>query len=276
MAKSIGARITSGLKKGYKQIKKRYTAKKGGRKASGGVRVGKLVKDMLWVKSVLNPEKKRIEYSYKGTVGQLDPVATNQRGWLVADITPTPNEGVGYMQRTGASIKLHSSYWHFQFIQMSDCVSTVKGEIYIVKIVGASYASGTLISQFANNMFQTNPFINGAAVADYNSSLNPDYFGTYRIIKRKRFIVKSDNTTSEKQLTDVRIPLKYNRGQGHHIRFDKDTNNLMDGQLMMVIVLDRGNNNTTIGAVGFSGVADAGTNTGLYIAYNRQDYYYDN
>lgn len=249
--------------KARKAVKKRYVAKSGGRKSTGGIRVAKMAKDIMYLKSVLNPEKKRLEVTETGlTIGQVNG---NGDGGFFADCTPIMGQGAGYAQRNGAGIKLHSTVWHFQFAQQASATSRVKGIIEVWEVLGDPQGGFT----FRNEHFDVNPF---TTVRDYNCQINPDHFMKGRCVARRRFSVLTDSVGGEKLITDVKIPIKYNKGKGKHIRFEKDTNTIANGQMCLIIRLDRGN----IGAVSTLNVPDVAINTGLTCQYNRLDFYYDN
>lgn len=257
--------VRNAIKRAGKAIKKRYTAKAGGRKSTGGYRVGKMAKDILYLKSVLNPEKKR--YEDLVTNQPIGQVNGNFDGLYLRDVTPTPNVGGGYSERNGASIKLHSSIYHFQFSQQPSCVAKMKGIIEIYHVLGDPYTS----FNFSNERFDPNPF---TTVRDYNCQINPDNFMKAKCVARRRFTMLSDGALgTEKLVTDIKIPIKYNKGQGHHVRYDKNsTSTIANGQLYLVIRTDRGN----FGVVSTLNVPDTTINTGLLMQMNRVDYYYDN
>jgi hypothetical protein len=254
-------------KKGKRALKKRYVAKAGGRKATGGLRVMKMAKDIMYLKSVLNPEKKRfIGGAHDIAIGQVNG---NTDGGYFADTTPTPAQGVTYDTRNGASIKLHSSMYHFQFTQQVGVVADLKLILEFYMITGEPYTGFT----FRNERFLPNPFITGADIRDYNTQINPDNYQKGKCIARRYLTIKQDATGSVKNLTDLKIPILHNKGQGHHIRFNKDTQTVEHGQIFLMIRADRGN----IGAVStLSGIPDVNINTGVNMAINVCHYFYDN
>lgn len=253
------------VKRGAKQLRKRYTAKPGGRKATGGVRVGKMAKDILYLKSVLNPEKKRFETQDADIIlGQVNGI---NDGYLFRDMTPAPPQGTGYADRTGASIKLHSSMYHFQFIQQANARCRIRGVIEIYEVLGDPQPGFT----FPTERFLANPF---TGVRDMNCHTNPDNFMKGRCIARRNFSVQTDQLGGESLTTDVKIPMKYNKGQGKHIRWDKNTSTLANGQLLLIIRVDRGNCNPV--TVATNPVPDIGVSTGIVCSFNRTDYFYDN
>lgn len=251
------------VKRGAKALRKRYTAKPGGRKATGGVRVAKMAKDILYLKSVLNPEKKRYSTSVIETpVGQVNG---NADGAHFSECTPYVSQGITASTRNGASIKLHSSVWHFQMTQQASATNRQKGIIEIWEMPGEPYGGFT----WFNEHFTPNPF---TGVRDYNCQIDPDNFMKGKCIARRRFQTPADQLNTEKGIVDVKLPIKYNKGQGKHIRYNGDNNTLAFGQMYLVVRMDRGN----IGAISTLTVPDVAVNTGITMSWNRIDYYYDN
>jgi len=251
-------------------IKKRYTAKPGGRKSTGGVRVAKMAKDIMYLKSVLNPEKKRKETQKSGPTITLGQVNGNSDGAYYEDITPIITQGIGSDQRNGAGLKLHSSMWHFQFVQMPAASGRIRGVIEIWEVNGDPYPAAS--TEWFDEHYQLNPF---SGVRDLNCMTNPDHFMKGKCIARRNFSVAADQVTGEKMVTDLKIPIKYNKGQGKHIRYQKETDTVANGQMYLLIRLDRGNRSTAVVST-LSGVPDPAVNTGIYMNYNKMDYFYDN
>lgn len=271
------------IKRAYNKIrkaaKKRYVAKSGGRKSTGGIRVGKLAKDVMYLKSVLNPEKKRTEESVIATdpfgaipLGQING---NNDGALVRDCTPYLTVGPSYNQRTGASVKLHSTVWNFQITQQENCVNTINCIFEVWQLDEQVYSN---LETFRRAKYQFNPFVlvSGVpAIRDSNSQMNPDNFSIGRCIARRRIRVLGDNISTQKNVVNFKMPILYNKGKGHHLRWDKDTTTLTTGQLCLIIRCDRGNMSSGA-ATSVTGVPDTGALTGLTVQYSKQDYYYDN
>lgn len=262
--------VRRAVRKTGQAIKKRYGAKAGGRQHTGGVRVKKMARDISWLKSVLNPEKKRDTQIGAGSVAQVN---INTDGRYFAEMTPIISQGVLTYQRNGAGIKLHSSVYHFQFTQQVHNINTLKLCLELFHITEEPYAPSTFT--FFNERFNPNPFIGtGTECRDYNSQINPDNYMKGKCICRRWITVLADQTGSVKNITDVKLPIRYNKGQGMHIRYDKNTDTLQHGQIYLSIRADRGNmgaSNSTL-----DGPPDLGLLTGLDFRFNRTDYFYDN
>jgi len=253
-----------------KAVKKRYVNKQ-------GIKLVQVAKDVMMLKNVLNPEKKRLEGFYREQfVGQVNIDAPY---FFLRDITPYPAVGTGYADRNGASVKLHSSHWRFQFKQLLNTNANVKLKITIFEVKGKPMVQGAELDAWFDRVLQPNPFITNALgtttpIRDYNSQYNPDAFNTYRIVATKRFTIKNDYLSSQLMIQDVSVGLKYNKGKGHHLRWDKNTQTLTQGQLVMCITADRGN--VSINPSTLLNIPDQGAYTGIGFSANRMDYFYDN
>lgn len=263
-AKSVRQAIAKTYRKGRKVVKKRYIKK-------GNLNTKQLVKDVMYLKSVLNPEKKRylINYTSDLAVGQVN---VNAAGLYVTDITPIPAVGTGYNNRNGASIKLHSTHFAFMMKQQSSTLNKVKVRIEIWLIKGNPYASA---ASFPADHYLANSFITGASIVDYNSDPDPDDFNKARLIRTFHTAVPNDQVT-QTQIKLFKGGIKYNNGQGHHVRFDLNTTTIEQGQLIMIIFADNGNVDSTNASTLGGGVPITSANTGITMNYNITHYYYDN
>jgi len=258
--------------KAKKAVKKRYVSK------GGNLKVKRLYKDVSYLKSVLNPEKKRI--TNKLDLTNIGQVNGDYFSPFIVDVTPVGiSSGAGYNQRTGASIKMHSSHYHMQLQHQANTVGEIKYKIMWIMPKGVPVVSTGINPGFITDMFEQNPFVSGMANAaiDYCSPRNPDAFPTYKIIRTVSGTIKDDATSGEKVIKTFDVGFKYNKGQGHHIRFDRNTSGtdtVMTGQIIMVMLINRGNLATS--ASNIVGIGDKGAETGLMFQYNRTDYYYDN
>lgn len=262
MAKAF---VKSLAKKAWKATK-RITGNRYGRGYSQIMKKGvpQMVKDINYLKSVINSEKLRLTYNTP-TPQAFGQVNGNVTAIHQFDITPNPSQGDGYNNRTGSSIKLHSTNIAFQFSQQASAISGAKFKIYIVQIIGSPEPLATT----AANFFIANPF---NTVVDINSSRNPDYFKNYKVLRTKTVRLSSDSTTSMTAMKSIRLGLKY---KSHHVRWDKNSNTVITaGQIVMFIVADSGNmSGSTVSTLE---VPVKATNTGAFVQYAYDHYYYDN
>jgi len=243
-------------------------------------KLGRAVKKL---QSQSDAEKKRITTFFSNGIGQLDG---NTDGYVATDVTPIPSQGNQTNQRSGASIRLHSTNYQIMIgqgnLSNANTTAPVRYKLTWLLVKGAPYTAATLTSSFVNNVYQPNPFIGGAApgasIRDYNSQYNPDYFNTYKVIRVVKGVIAADQFSGQSMSKSFNVGFKYNRGKGHDIRFNQNLgghDNVFNGQIVLVIQCDRGNHGSVNNTV-TTGIYDAAAGTGLQLQYNRVDYYYDN
>lgn len=251
-----------------KRVYKPYTQIKGGRGRKNRM---KLYAEVAALKKVINAEKKQINTNYTTNLA-VAQVNGNASGHYAGVFNPSPASGSGSVQRTGASIKLHSFYMNMQITGQSAMVAGMKliYEVYLIK--GTPYATP---ADFVTNVFQPTQFISGNTTYDMNAQYDPDFFGRFQKIYSKRIYMQPDSTTSMVNVKTIRFGGKYFGGKGHHLRFDNDTSNLINGQLLYVIRTDRGNCSTSTAST-LTGIPITAVNTGVTINWVCSHYYYDN
>lgn len=252
-------------KRVYNLARKRYMK-------NGSVNVQKIVKDVNYLKSVLNPEKKRNQQLNTSGFGIAQCFGATGSGIFTADITPIMSQGTTAETRNGASIKLHSSHMKFQFRHQASAVQRINFCMYVVSIPGQPYtASGTAASNFMNlNQFVLNAGV--PAIIDYNSDRNQDYFKHFRVLRKVKFSLQQNDIAGQSVIKNVHVGLKY---KNHHIKFNNNSNTIAEGQLMLFIFADSGNSSATTAST-LSNVPVAAVNTGAVMNYDINHYFYDN
>lgn len=248
-----------------RRLRKRYIAKK-----SGGLRVGRLAKDVMYLKSLVNSEKKRFTYStFDQVVGQIAATSatTAVDGLFVTDLTPNMGQGVTNSTRSGSSIRCCSINFQCQVKQQSSGQSPIRLKFLWVLNKGIT----TSTTNFANNYILTNGF-NG--YRDYNSSINPDFIKNFVILRKKSVYIPADNLSSQLQIKDFRVGFKFK--QGHHIRYDANTSTVNAGQMFLLVVADSGNSQNIAYTGASNGLTQVGANTGANINFIQTLYFYDN
>lgn len=249
-----------GARKVGQAIKRRYYNKK------TGVKLGNVVKDVMMLKKVINAEKKR--YNMIGQslgFGQLYNATAG--GLYCQDITPIPTQGVTYDGREGSSIKVCSFHAQFQIQQQTASTSPIKYKIMLVQVLGTPQTASTV----PYSMYNYNDFVSGGGtIVDYNSQLNPDNFGKFRILKTWRGKIASDSLSSQIMLQTISFGGKMN----HHIRYNKNSTTVQNGQMVLILMADNGNSGTTASIL--TSVSNTGANTGLLASFSWNWYYYDN
>jgi hypothetical protein len=229
--------------------------------------VPQMARDVAMLKSMVNAEKKRyvISSTQATAIGQVN---ANASGYMAIDITPVPGQSNTYDGRQGASVKLHSSYMKFQFYHQASTAQNIKLKMFLVHVTGAPVASA---ATFLGQMFQQNSFVS-PGITDYNSQLNPDYFKQYRILRTRTVSLPPDSISGVQVIKEVAIPIRF---RNHHIRFNKDTNTVTSGQLLLFIFADSGNISSGSAST-CTPIPVTAVSTGCVTNYNLTYYYYDN
>lgn len=266
------------LKKLFRRVR-RKNAGRGKRKPfvkKGAVRTVKtmagLARDVMYLKSVLNPEKKKFQFSVTDQpIGQCD---INQQGYYIADVTPAMVQGVTGSTRNGNSIRVSSSYIKYQFQAQSSTIGApIRFRIMLIKVIGPAQAA----SSVPPAMFSPNSFIQlggvNAGIIDYNSDRREDTFKQYIIIRSKTVKLQSNQHNGQSTLVTGSMGIKF---KSHHIKFTSDANaNISDGQLIMLIVADNGNR-STVSASTLTGTNNFQLSTGANLQLDINYWYYDN
>lgn len=249
-------------KKIVRHAKKRYMRK-------GNLNVGKIMRDVSYLKSVLNPEKKRFQLT--NTDQGIGQCTGNVSAFYVTDITPVPAQGTTSVTRNGNSLKLHSSYFKFQFQQQSATTSQISFKIMVIEVKGTPYTSlgGTMVP----NMFNANSFITGGSIIDYNSDRNPEAFKNYKVLCTKVVTLPCNQISTQTMIKNVSFGMKY---RSHHVKFLNDgSQSIATGQLVLLILANNGNASTgTVSTLG--GTQSTAINTGALLQQDITHYYYDN
>ncbi|MEO5351346.1 MAG: hypothetical protein H7836_17140, partial [Magnetococcus sp. YQC-3] len=252
-------------KKVGRVLKRRYFKGKG----YSNPKLGQMVKDVRFFKSIVNAEKKRVSYNTLGSPLQVAQVTGNSSGHQLWDGTPLPAQGSGYNQRTGNSIKWHSVHFTFQFTHQSAADQSNKVMIYLVKTVGRIYTTG---SNFITDFLQTNPFVNGT-VYDTNSPRVQETYKNFIVLKKKAVYMPADQISSVPYIKTVDFGHKF---KSHHVRWATDNTAITDGQVWVLLVAMNGNHSATTPSTLNSGVPLKTISTGIQFNYVQTNYYYDN
>lgn len=251
-------------KKAGRAVKRRYFAGKGYSKP----KIGKMMSDIKYLKSVLNPEKKQVQFTW--TDGQVGQCSGNSNGYFAQDITPAPAQGITSTTRNGNSIKVHSSYLKFQFQAQSAANGTpINIRVMLVKVIGEPETHTTVVP----SMFKPNAFITGGSIIDYNSDRREDNFKHFVILRSKVFRIRPNMHTGQISVITGGFGMKY---KSHHVKFAADgSQTVSDGQLMLIMLADNGNINSSSAST-LGGTASTAVNTGAWLQYDINHWYYDN
>lgn len=251
-------------------VKKRYGV---GKKRS--LNVGAIARDVASMATMLNAEKKVLSIGAANalaigqTVGQVN---ANVSGALAFDLTPMMPQGSGVSDRTGNSIKLHSSYFQFEVRQALANNSATMVRIEMWSNPGIVQDQADLLSR----LYVPNPF---TGIIDFNSGRNPDHFNDYRKLMTRKCYLPADQISGTITTKQFAVPFSWNRKKGHHVRYTGtgSTNYLTDvkaGQFFIVYFASNGNSNTTTAST--LAVPIQPVSTAPLVKMSYRHYYYDN
>lgn len=270
----------------YKRKTKVGFRKKLARAAKAYIGVGKkrtlnvpniagMARQVASMAQMINAEKKILSIGAANqlAVGQnVGQVNVNVSGALAFDLTPLMPTGSGVSDRTGNSIKLHSSYFQFQIQQQtSNTVAPVQVRIEMWANPAHTQDQSTIL----NDLYVANPF---TGIIDYHSARNPDHFNDYTKIMSKVCYLPVDSLATQISTKQIAIPFKWNKGKGHHVRYTGtgSTNYLTDiqaGQVFLVYFASCGNSGAIISSLN---VPLQGASSGTTVKMSYRHYYYDN
>lgn len=233
-------------KAAYGAAKKRYVTK-------GGPNVKNIAKDVMYLKSVLNPEKKRYETGVNNAAFAQVLNSSSVTGSYLVQIPFSTGivQGTTSSTRNGNSIKCNSIIMKIRLNQQSNCINSVRYRIIIFTIKGVPQPAN---AQLLTSFYDPNIF---SSVVDYNSDRNPDNYMDFQILGQRQGVVLQDSLATQTGFKDITIPIKTNK----HMRWN-NAGGFEEFPVYIMAVADSG---------------DAGTAaTGLQLQYSARCYYYDN
>lgn len=264
------------LTAGKRFVKKRYNIGKG---KKGGLNVGQIAKDVAKLALTMNAEKKIWAITAANTLAvgvSVAQVNGNNSGTRVFDITPLLTQGVTAETRNGDSVKFTSGYFQFMVSQQAGGAISNK-----VSIELWHYNGGSPISEadFLAATYQPTVF---STVIDYQSSRNIDRLSDMRLARRMTVRLEADQTNNARNIKYVNMPIKFNKGKGHHVRYvgasiaNNPLTDIVNGrsQLFLIYRAESGNRNTT--TVSTLNVPQVAVATGIDVQASYSMYFYDN
>lgn len=254
-------------KKASTAVKKRYGIGKG----RGGFKFSKLAKDMEYVKSRLNVEKKFIDVaSATATVGQVD---INAQGYYANYLIPSIVQGNGENQRNGNSLKATGLIVKMNMIKQVNADGPRRLKIMIVKSTG-SYAL-TSPTGIVDKLFDINPL---TGVRDYHSNLDYTQLkdGRHKIIASRNVYLKSNSSDTsdsvwERETKALSIPVKINDVW----RYESNGATLPENCTYTIVILaDNGNRGGTSSSI--VGLFVPTNESGIEFKHHFRWWYVDN
>lgn len=245
------------IKRARKFVKRAGRAVKRGLKRRymrrGNLNVARIAKDVMYLKGVINAEKKFADYQTTGnTVGRNNNSASVS-GAYYADITPTITEAVTQGGRTGSSIRVASIAYQMQLIQQAQTSWPLRIKVMLLRPTGLPETTFNVTT--LAKIFNANPF---SSVIDYFSERNSDYMGNWQVLASATRKIPADNLSAQYMIT----PIKIFRKLKWHIKYSGDTNTIVSGPIYCVVLCDYGDKGTAA--------------TGAAFDHTLRVYFYDN
>lgn len=257
--------VKKAAKKASRYLNKRYFKKK----SNYTPKWGRIEKDVAYLKSVLNPEKKKHQQNFTdGLVGQCNG---NLSAYFILDVTPNPAQGTTSITRNGNSIKLHSAYLKMQFQnQAASNVNPMRLRVMLIQVIGQPITSNSV---FVERFLKPNSFIPGVDIYDYFSDRDEEAFKQFRVLRSKNVYIKANQHSGQQSITNIGCGIKY---KNYHVKFAADgSTTVMDGQMFLLVLADSGNVASATTST-LTGTAVTATNTGAYVQMDLTNYFYDN
>jgi len=257
---------------------KRYVRKQGKRAVNfakkrywpKGPNVANILKDVAFLKSVINAEKKKRQHLAIGNIGQL--YGSTGSGHYITQLIPAMTQGTSGDEFTGDSLKLHSLHMSMQFLQMPALANKMRINWAIVQVKGEPY---TTIGDAIGDYLDPSLFISGGSIYDNFSQRNQNKYSWFKVHRRGTINLARDPISSMQTQTTVNINHKWHNGKGHHLRFNPVDQALESGQLFIVFTancgnVDPSNASTTSGAIFNT------ANSGATFNMSTTHYFFDN
>jgi len=267
--------ITRGYKNTKKYAKRRYGLNKKSKLPKYNVMAGDARKLATMV-SMLNAEKKFVEQKpVEFSVGQVAQNVSGARQW---DVTPNMAQGLDANTRNGNSIKLTTSLFQFQIKQQSTTITTpINLIIEMWKCNGTPYGAFTSSGGVApiTDLFEPSVFSN---VIDATSTREQNHYANFTLLRRKKVRLQGDSVSAgDLQTKTFMIPHKWNKGKGHHVRYQGVANSSADiarGAIYMTFRADVGNKDSTVSTLTTVPILTA--LSGVTVSMGYTHWYYDN
>lgn len=219
------ARRRAGVfKRAGRMLKKRYFKGKGYYRP----KIGKMIKDVNMIRSLMNVEKKRLDTDLASqTFGAND-------GFIQA--LTNPAHGDAASQRNGSVIKLYSYQISGRITQQSSVQNAIRGKIYLV-----AYEQTPDVPTIGEFLDQ-----DGAGNYSNLSLRNPDKMGDFKVLKVKSFRCAQRAVTGLE--TDTQFSM-FGKFRNLHQRYTGSTAaSITSNQLYLIFVIDDGTTATSTGA----------------------------
>lgn len=214
-------------------------------------------------------EKKHYTIAYAATDATMGQVTGNGNGFYSGEVTPIPGQNTTSSGRIGNDINITGCYMTMQLRQMSGATAPVKLTFYLLRMRG-DYSSNA--SQVVTNTWTTSEYAGGGGIIyDTQSAMNPDFFGSFRILKKFNMYIKPDQFTGQQMPCVRNVPLKFTKPL--NLRFFSGSG-ISSGKIFLCGFASNGNASTAVAST-ITNIPVTAINTGQFINFSMKWYYTD-
>jgi hypothetical protein len=258
----------------YKKITKaagkrygvKYTKKRGLTAKSSSA--GKIIKDIAWIKSRLNVEKKFVN-AVETLDGDIGQVSTNASGYFATSIMSQIPQGDGESQRNGNSLKATGLVVKMNFITQFNCAGTRRVKVMVVRTLDP----GLSPTEVTDKLLDINPL---TGQRDYNSELDYTQLkdGRIKVISTKYIYLKETGVlggAATRTTAVCNMPIKLNDVWRYDVNASTKPENI---NYHLIAVADNGNSGTSDSTI--LGIFVPQNNSGVTMKAHSRFWYVDN
>lgn len=257
------------FKKITKSAGKRYGVsyrKKTGFRAKSSA-PAKIIKDIAWIKSRLNVEKKFVN-SIETMEAKIGQVNANNQGMISLDLTPSIPQGDGEENRNGNSLKATGMVVKMNFITQPNTAGMRRVKILIVRTTDPGLPSNDV----AHKIMDINPL---TGHRDYHSELDYTQMkdGRIKVIASKSVYLKEGVgfTAATRSTAVCTIPVKLQDVWRYETNASNHPENI---RYHLIALSDNGNAGTSASTL--LGIFVPQENTGVNMKAHSRLWYVDN
>lgn len=235
-----------------------------------GTRKNSLLKKVNMLSKIVRSqraEKKHLE-EYATSQRSFGQVNNTVSGHDTYEITPAIASGTGGNNKVGKQVNLVSMSIRFQFYQQTNTVGNRLIHMYVIQIKGTQSFD---VSEFLryNQFFAANNA--GTQIYDTNCSRNQAYYKTFRVLARRKCILRQDTASSQTTVKNYSLGLKFKKPL--RLEYNNSGTTVDQDRIQLLLLADSGNKGNTLQV--FTGVVTNAAFTGIAYNVNFDYYFYD-
>lgn len=261
------------FKKTYMKYKKKAFGEKGvkgyvKKRYGGTTGVVKLARDVKWVMSRLNTEKKEHFLTWRDQ--NLGQVNGNNDGAMALSVTPQISQGVTERQRIGNEIRMTGASIRIQLEKQNQSRFAQKVRMYVVSTSMASWGSPDVLYNYLEADSITDH-------RDTNSFKNKAFNRQFKTLATKTMYLPSNDTYgATNSFSHPSRDYTFNLKLNEKLRWAQDVDTIDTScRYYIIFVCDNGNSSSTVTNTEV-GIPEQGQETGIKVSLDMKYYYNDN